>query len=76
MSKNTMEITGWRLYDTDGELESFGVLLSGETLILDGIHPAIDTTSDRYPSEVQKFLDVNYPDQHLTFTYKTIEVEL
>lgn len=73
---DTMEITGWRLYDSDGELESYGVLLSDQTLFLDGIHPAIDTTSDRWPSEVQKFLDRNYPDQRLKFTYKTIEVDL
>lgn len=71
-----MDVVGWRLYDSDGELESYGVLLADETLFLDGIHPAINTTSDRYPSEVQKYLDKNYPEQRLKFEYTTKKVWL
>ena len=72
----TMRITGWRLYDEYGILLNWGVLRDDETLFLDGIHRDIDTTSDRHPSEVQKFLDRNYAELKLKFEYNTKEVKI
>lgn len=71
-----MNITGWRLKDEYGILLSFGVLLADQELDLDGIQREISTTSMRRPSEVQAFLDKNYPQLKLKFEHNTKEVDI